>query len=119
MKHPISATSLALAGLLGAGIIVATQAISAEPLTQHDAGIIATAAPSDSMPDETMLLVSRADGTVVMQRIRSDAAVCFKKNSDSLTTCLTQGAPVVDPVTKRVIGFEMIEEQIELVAKHN
>lgn len=70
----------------------------------------------DELP-ETILLVSLDDGTIVMQKIRSSADICFKQNSDSATTCLTQGAPVVDPESNAVIGFEMIEETIQLVAK--
>lgn len=66
---------------------------------------------------ETLLLVSLDDGSVIMQTISSSADLCFKNNSDSFTTCLTQGEPVVDPVSNTVIGFEMIEEHIELVAK--
>jgi len=66
---------------------------------------------------ETVLIVSLEDGSVIMQTIHSSADLCFKKNSDSATTCLTQGAPIYDPATDSVIGFEMIEEQIELVAK--
>ncbi len=52
-----------------------------------------------------------------MQTINSSADLCFKKNSESATTCLTQGDPVYDPATNAVIGFEMIEDHIELVAK--
>ena len=66
---------------------------------------------------ETILLVSLDDGSVIMQSIRTGADICFKQNSDSTTTCLTRGQPVVDPHTNSVIGFEMIEEQIELIGK--
>ena len=83
-----------------------------------DPAVDGAAAPAVETPNETILLVSLADGTIVMQRIRSSADICFKKNSDSATTCLTQGAPVVDPVSNAVIGFEMIEETIQLIAKN-
>lgn len=66
---------------------------------------------------ETLLLVSLADGSVIKQTISSNADICFKSNSDSATTCLTQGAPIFSPETDQVIGFEMIEERIDLVAK--
>jgi len=66
---------------------------------------------------ETVLLVSLEDGSVIKQTIYSHADLCFKMNSDSATTCLTQGEPIYDPTTNTVIGFEMIEERIELVAK--
>lgn len=66
---------------------------------------------------ETVLLVSLEDGSVIMQTIQSSADLCFKKNTESATTCLTQGAPVYDPSTNAVIGFQMIEDHIDLVAK--
>lgn len=72
---------------------------------------------STNLPRETVLLVSLEDGSVIKQTIFSGADLCFKKNSDTSTTCLTQGAPVIDPDTNAVIGFEMIEDHIELVAK--
>ncbi len=75
------------------------------------------AALSPDASRETVLLVSLDDGSVIKQTIRSNADLCFKKNSDSATTCLTQGAPVYDPETNAVIGYEMIEDRIELVAK--
>jgi len=81
----------------------------------HD---VATSLVPES-PRETVLLVSRNDGSVVMQTIYTTADVCFKKSSDSSTTCLTQGAPVFDTITNTVIGYEMIEEHIDLVAKTN
>ncbi len=66
---------------------------------------------------ETILLVSLEDGSVVKQTIDSDADLCFKLNSQSTTTCLTQGAPIVDPVTNTIVGFKMIEGHIDLVAR--
>ncbi len=104
-------------GLISACVLGASSTTGAAPgaaVWDRDPGI-----PADTVATtrDTMLLVSLDDGTVVMQRIRSHADVCFKKNSDSSTTCLTQGEPVVDPETNVVIGFEMIEDRIELVAK--
>lgn len=74
---------------------------------------------SPDLPRETVLLVSLDDGSVIMQTISSSADLCFKWNSESATTCLTQGDPVFDPITNAVIGFEMIEDHIELIAKSN
>ncbi len=72
---------------------------------------------SPGAPHETILLVSLEDGSVVKQTISSDADLCFKLNSQSTTTCLTEGEPVIDPVTNTVVGFKMIEEHIDLIAK--
>lgn len=114
MKQLIFPLGLITVCVLGAnistGAVPSPGALNAEPLIA-----VETAAATR----DTMLLVSLDDGTVVMQRIRSQADVCFKRNSDSSTTCLTQGEPVIDPETNAVIGFEMIEGQIELVAKTN
>ena len=68
-------------------------------------------------PRETILLVSLEDGSVVKQTISSDADLCFKLNSQSTTTCLTEGDPVIDPVTNASVGFKMIEDHIDLIAK--
>ena len=68
-------------------------------------------------PHETILIVSLEDGSVIMQKISSGADFCFKSNSGSLTTCLTQGAAIVSPDTNAIIGYELIEDQIDLVAK--
>lgn len=72
--------------------------------------------PPDS-PRETLLLVSLEDGSVIMQTIFTTADLCFKNNGESATTCLTQGAPIYDPTTNDVVGYEMIEDHIDLVAK--
>ncbi len=112
MKFLPAASLLTLTVTLGA---CASSAIGPNPGAQ-----IAQDAAALSTPDyhrETVLLVSLEDGTIIRQTINSGADVCFKKNWDSATTCLTQGDPVVDPVTNAVIGFEMIEDHIELVAK--
>jgi len=64
-----------------------------------------------------MLLVSLDDGTVIKQVIDIHADICFKQNSSSSTTCFTQSEPIVDATTNTIIGFEMIEDRIDLVAK--
>lgn len=66
---------------------------------------------------DTVLFVSLEDGSVIRQTIASDADYCFKNSFDSATTCLTQGAAMVDPDTNVVIGFEMREGHIDLIAK--
>ena len=66
---------------------------------------------------DTILLVSLEDGSVIMQTIQSGADICFKQNAESATTCLTQSDPIFDSASNTVIGFEMVEEQIQLIAK--
>jgi hypothetical protein len=98
------------------GLTACTSSLtSSRPPTDLSQQIDVTLSPD--MPRETVLLVALDDGSVIMQTIHSSADLCFKTSSDSATTCLTQGDPVYDPTTNAVIGFEMIEDHIELVAK--
>ena len=112
MKTSHAASILTTAVLLGAcaGSTVSPSSVD---------GLVTQTAVSmtQESPRQTMLLVSLNDGSIIMQTISSSADVCFKKNSDSATTCLTQGAPIMDPDSNTVIGFEMVEEHIDLVAK--
>lgn len=87
-----------------------SQYAAPKPITAH------TPLSAAAAPRETILLVSLEDGSVIKQTISSDAELCFKMNSESSTTCLTQGAPVIDPATNTIVGFEMIEDHIDLVA---
>lgn len=102
--------------LLYASLLCACSTNRAEPLLVDADGDRKINAKTDAASHEAMLLVSLDNGSVIMQRINSNADVCFKRNSDSSTTCLTQGAAVIDPATDTVIGFEMIEAQIDLIA---
>ncbi|MGI9272938.1 MAG: hypothetical protein ACR2QT_14265 [Woeseiaceae bacterium] len=102
--------AVALAATLAASAC-STQPPSSNPVTD----ITHTYPPA--APQEAILLVSLEDGSVIKQTISSNADLCFKMNSESTTTCLTQGAPVIDPVTNTIVGFKMIEEHIDLVAK--
>lgn len=114
MKNLPVATLLPLVVLLGA---CSTSAVTSAPDHLFADKVAMTLSPQS--PHDTMLLVSREDGSVVLQSIQSSADLCFKMSTDSTTTCLTQGEPVIDPTTDAVIGFEMIEERIDLVAKTN
>ena len=96
-------------------VACSTPATAPQSSSSYARHVDVTLSPDSSR--ETILLVSLEDGSVIMQTIHSSADLCFKMNTDSATTCLTQGAPVYDPATDTVIGFEMIEEQIELVAR--
>ena len=70
-----------------------------------------------SSDHETVLLVSREDGSVIMQTIDSGADLCFKTSVASSTTCFSQGAAILSPDRNTIVGFEMTEYQIDLVAK--
>ena len=74
-------------------------------------------AQQTSSDRETVLLVSREDGSVIMQTISSGADLCFKTSAASSTTCFMQGAAIVAPDTKTIVGFEMTEYHIDLIAK--
>ncbi len=110
MKLAVSILAVAIAATCPACSI---QAPASPPVNGEP---VAPAAPAAEVR-ETVLLVSLNDGSIIKQTITSSADICFKKNSDSATTCLTQGAPIFSPDTDTVIGFEMIEEHIDLVAK--
>jgi len=112
MKYLPIATLLPLVVLLGA---CSTGAVTSAP--NHEFAVNVAMALSPESPRDTVLLVSREDGSVVMQTIHTNADLCFKTSYDSTTTCFTQGEAVIDPATDAVIGFEMIEERIDLVAK--
>lgn len=94
-------------------MVIGVSACSTQGTTTNSAA----PAPIAAVPRETVLLVSLDDGSVIKQTIYSAADFCFKMNSASSTTCLTQGAPILDPATNSVVGFQMIEDHIELVAR--
>ncbi len=95
-----------------------TACSTAVPLTDRSNvqdDIIATP-PIETPNHETILLVSLDDGTVIKQTVNLTADLCFKLNSSSETTCLTQGEAIVDPDTNAIVGYEMIEDKIDLFA---
>lgn len=112
MKNLLFVLFLPLVAGLGA---CSASVTTTQPATEFAQQVDVTLTPDT--PRETILIVSLEDGSVIMQTIQSNADLCFKTNWESATTCLTQGDPVVDPATNTVIGFEMIEDHIELVAK--
>jgi len=114
MKYLSVPAPLVLASLLGACGATGITSTSVEPIRLSVPEILSPATTHD-----TILLVSLDNGSVIMQTINASADLCFKKNSESSTTCLTQGEPVIDPATNTVIGFEMIEDHIELIAKRD
>jgi len=112
MKYPSLALPFVTISLLcGCSTVPEKHYLEAEG--GFTASRISTAGPTH----ETILLVSLDNGQVIMQKIDSDADICFKQASKSATTCLTQGAPLVDPYSNEIIGFEMIEDHIDLIGK--
>ncbi|MBT8088691.1 MAG: hypothetical protein KJO01_00635 [Gammaproteobacteria bacterium] len=103
---------LPLAVILGACSTSGTNPVPTQEVAQD----LAASVPQE-LARETILLVSLEDGSVIKQTILSGADLCFKMNAESSTTCLTQGAPVFDPASNTIIGYEMIEDHIELIAK--
>ena len=114
MKYLSVIALLVLASLLGACGTIGVASTTVEPIEPAAAEFTPT-----TMRQNTILLVSLDNGSVIMQTISASADLCFKQNSDSLTKCFTQGEPVIDPATNAVIGFEMIENHIELIAKYD
>ena len=112
MKNMPLVTVLAATIFLGA-CANGTSSPAARDVPDADLAVIL----SPDLPHETTLIVSLDDGSVIKQTIHTTADLCFKKLADSTTTCLTQGAPIFDPVTDAIIGFEMVEDRIDLVAK--
>ncbi len=66
---------------------------------------------------ETTLLVNLEDGSVIKQTINVDADLCFKQIGSKETTCFTTGDAIISPETNAIIGYEMIENHIDLIAR--
>ena len=65
----------------------------------------------------TTLFVSLGDGSIIAQIIDVSADFCFKQNSATSTICFTKGDAIFDTRTNEFVGYEMIEDRIELIAK--
>jgi len=77
-------------------------------------GCAATPPASD---DSALLLVSLSDGSIVGQRIDSDAEICLKQNASPATTCLSRGLPLMDTTGRIIIGYHMEQTEIELFSQ--
>ncbi|MDX2410478.1 MAG: hypothetical protein QNK16_00635 [Woeseiaceae bacterium] len=112
MKHLSIPALFILISQLGACGATVAPSTSVEPISLSAPEIL-----SQGTTHSTILLVTLDNGSVIMQTINASADLCFKRSSDSSTACLTQGEAVMDPATNTVIGFEMIEDNIDLIAK--
>lgn len=110
-----------LSALIVPLLAVVLSACSTTASGPHSAGSSSELRPvadAKNLPHETILLVSLEDGSVIRQTINTDAEFCFKNNYESSTICLSRGDAIVD-ADNQIIGFEMIEDRIDLVAKSN
>jgi len=112
MTCPTKFPALALPVLL-----IACSIQASPPAPIQDAPGFTTNSNTDGSQPEAMLLVSLEDGTVIKQTISVNADVCLKESTSTSTLCFTQGDAIFDAATNTLIGFEMIEERIDLVAK--
>ena len=112
MKCPSIALSFAAISLL-----CGCSTVPEKHYFEAETGFTASRISTTDQPHDTILLVSLDNGQVIMQKIASGADICFKHASRSSTTCLTQGAPLLDPYSNEIIGFEMIEDHIDLIGK--
>ncbi len=75
------------------------------------------APPQDVAPGDALLLVSLNDGSIVGQQIDADADVCMKANESPTTTCLSRGTPLMGGAGRTIIGYQMVETEIELIPR--
>ena len=64
-----------------------------------------------------LLLVRLDDGKIVKQTISSEADICFKQNQSPETLCFSQGEPIRDPATDKIIGYRMTKSAVNLRPK--
>lgn len=112
--HRSLAAFTVLAAVTAAGCGTSTVATTAPHVSLTHPDVVKIAQPA---PTGTVLLVALDDGTVIKQTIFVDADICFKQLGVAETTCFIEGAPIYDPATDSVIGYEMIEKQIELIGR--
>ncbi len=72
-------------------------------------------ADTPTLNSEAILLVSRADGSVVRQTVGVAAEICMKSAGASRTRCFVRGAPLYNDVGE-LIGHEMNELELDLYA---
>lgn len=63
-----------------------------------------------------LLLVSLADGQLVMQHVDIDAEFCMKQNEDPATRCFRRGEAIIDPASNNIIAYQLETREIDLYA---
>ncbi len=106
-----------LPALVLPALLIACSIHASPPAPIESAPGLTTISNANGSRPEAILLVSLEDGTVIKQTISVDADVCLKESTSSSTLCFSQGDAIFDAATNTLIGFEMIEERIDLVAK--
>ena len=61
-------------------------------------------AEANGQPRMATLLLRNADGQMSLQSVRADSTLSKYANN---TGCFRNGTPIVDPVTRQVLGYEM------------
>ena len=64
-----------------------------------------------------MLLVSLADGQLVMQHVNVDADVCMKSNADPETRCFKRGEPIYAMDSATIVAYHLETQDLNLRGK--
>lgn len=72
---------------------------------------------TDSPQSEALLLVSLADGQLVMQHVNIDADVCMKSNANPETRCFKRGEPIYDADASTIVAYHLEPKDLNLHAK--
>lgn len=86
---------------------------SNHPAVTHEPDTAANAPP----PTEALLLVSLADGQLVMQHVNIDADVCMKSNANPETRCFKRGEPIYDADASTIVAYHLEPKDLNLHAK--
>ncbi len=99
-------------------VLISTMVLAAcastQSFTSHDP-VSATPAASITTP-QALLLLSLADGQLVLQDIDIDADVCMKSNTAPATRCFKRGAPIYADDASTIIAYEAVARELDLHA---
>lgn len=66
---------------------------------------------------QALLLVSLADGQLVLQDIEIDAEFCMKSNASPETRCFKRGEPIYSADSSTIIAYEAVAQDLDLHAR--
>lgn len=72
--------------------------------------------PASEAAAPALLLVSLADGQLVLQEIEIDADVCMKSNAAPATRCFKRGAPIYAADSSTIVAYEAVTRELDLHA---